>query len=163
MLLKISETIIKCNYLTGYWAEIFSHTIKRSNLTSVRISLLLALVNIVNINSNNSRCIVGKDLKVKFFGYNVRDSHRRHISNCWPRNKSYTEFGGIYMFYIRTKFHVPNFSGSLDIASKPRVQYRYHAATMLHNTKYVYFSKIYHYTSFQDAILLSSATAAPTS
>jgi hypothetical protein len=42
-----------------------------------------------------------------------------------------TEFVGMHMIYIHTKFHVPDSYGSSGTAIKLEAKYRFHATTIL--------------------------------
>jgi len=61
-----------------------------------------------------------------------------------------TEFVGMFMTYLRTKFYMSCYMDSLLITIKPKAKYRFHAAAMLlfyllpkEKNKSCIFSKIY--------------------
>jgi hypothetical protein len=64
-----------------------------------------------------------------------------------------TEFVGMYMIYLHTKFNVPNSNGSSCITIKLEAKYRFHATQLWYHTLHIRMqSHTQNLTSFKDLL-----------
>jgi hypothetical protein len=82
---------------------------------------------------------------VKFFGYNLKFSHYRHISNCWFKKMSYIMWKyihGLFPYYILHAWIQYLISYGHKFESEREISYGCHVV-ILHSKKPARFSKVF--------------------
>jgi hypothetical protein len=97
---------------------------------------------------------------VKFIGFNLKVSHRRHVYNCWLVNNIWSGICRYCYDPSVLKIHMRVPSGAVVNRHNAKTKYRFHTAAILlfhflQNIiliKVAYLSKIYYQTSFQCSV-----------